>query len=102
MNWPHVETSDKNGAVNFILSKNGKPVYGAVVSLGDTFTYKVNDVPVLLVHLADAMKGEDNGFAEVDGIFQISDLPDIKLFEGGKLGNMELNDLSEDGIEFRN
>jgi len=30
------------------------------------------------------------------------DLADIKLFEGGRLGNMELNDLSEDGIEFRN
>ena len=97
-----LETSDKNGAVFFILSKNGEPVFGSVVSLGDTFTFKVNDVPVLLVHLANAMKGEDNGFAEVDGIFQISDLPDIKLFEGGKLGNMELNDFSEDGIEFRN
>jgi S-layer protein (TIGR01567 family) len=97
-----LETSDKNGAVLFILSKNGKPVFGSVVSLGDTFTFKVNDVPVLLVHLANAMKGVDNGFAEVDGIFQISDLPDIKLFEGGKLGNMELNDFSEDGIELRN
>lgn len=97
-----VETSDKNGVVNFILSKNGKPIYGAVVSLGDNFTFKVDGVPVLLVHLASAMKGKDNGFAEVDGIFQISDLPDIKLFEGGNLGNMELNDFSEDGIEFRN
>ncbi len=97
-----VETSRKDGAVNFILLKNGKPIYGSVVSLGDTFTYKVNDVPVILVHLADAMKGEDDGFAQVDGIFQISDLPDIRLFEGGQLGNMELNDLSEDGIEFRN
>ncbi len=97
-----VETSSKDGAVNFILLKNGKPVYGAVVSLGGTFTYKVNGVPVLLVHLASAMKSEDRGFAEVDGIFQVSDLPDIKLFESGILGNMELIDLSEDGIEFRN
>ncbi len=97
-----VETSEKNGAVNFILLKNGKPVYGSVVSTGGTFVYKVNDVPVLLVHLANSMKSEDNGFAEVDGIFQISDLPDVKLFEGGNLGNMKLNDLSEDGIEFRN
>ncbi|HEX7445607.1 MAG TPA: S-layer protein domain-containing protein, partial [Methanothrix sp.] len=96
------ETSSKDGAVNFILLKNGKPVYGAVVSLGGTFKYKVNGVPVLLVHLAGAMKSEDRGFAEVDGIFQVSDLPDIKLFESGRLGNMELIDLSEDGIEFRN
>ena len=39
-----------------ILQKNGKPVYAAVVSIGDTFVYKVNDVPVLLVHLANAME----------------------------------------------
>ena len=97
-----LETSSKDGAVNFVLLKNGKPIYGAVVSLGGTFKYKVNDVPVLLVHLAGAMKSEDKGFAEVDGIFQVSDLPDIKLFEGGRLGNMELIDLSEEGIEFRN
>jgi S-layer protein (TIGR01567 family) len=97
-----VETSSKEGGVNFILSKDGRPIYVSVVSIGDTFTYKVNDVPVILVHLARAMKGEDSGFAEVDGIFQISDLPDIKLFDGGKLGNMELLDFSEDGIEFRN
>jgi S-layer protein (TIGR01567 family) len=97
-----LETSSKDGAVNFILLKNKKPVFGAVVSLGGTFTYKVDGVPVLLVHLASSMKGEDHGFAEVDGIFQVSDLADIKLFEGGRLGNMELNDLSEDGIEFRN
>ena len=25
----------------------------------------------------------------------------VKLFEGGRLGNMELNDLSEDNIKFR-
>jgi S-layer protein (TIGR01567 family) len=97
-----LETASKDGAVNFILLKNGKPVYGAVVSLGGTFTYKVDGVPVLLVHLASSMKGEDKGFTEVDGIFQVSDLADIKLFEGGRLGNMELIDLSEDGIEFRN
>jgi S-layer protein (TIGR01567 family) len=96
------ETSSKDGAVNFILLKNKKAIYGSVVSLGDTFTYKVNDVPVILVHLDSAMKSEDGGFAEVDGIFQISDLPDVKLFDGGKLGNMELKSLSEDGIEFRN
>ncbi len=52
-----IETSSKDGAVNFVLLKNGKPVYGAVVSLGGTFTYKVDDVPVLLVHLASSHEG---------------------------------------------
>ena len=51
------EVSEKKGAVNFVLLKNGKPVYASVVSIGDTFVYKVNDVPVILVHLANAMQG---------------------------------------------
>ena len=59
-------------------------------------------MPVLLVHLANAMSSENSGFAEVDGIFQASDESIGKLFEGGKLGNMKLTDLSADGIEFQN
>ncbi len=93
------EISDKNGAVNFVLLKNRKPVYACVVSIGENFVYKVNDLPVILVHLVNAMSGgKGDGFAEVDGIFQISDFPYIKLFEGGRLGNMKLTDISEDGI----
>jgi len=94
--------SKKNGVVNFILLKDGKPVYGSVVSIGDTFVYKVNDVPVILAHLANSMGGDDGGFVSVDGVFQISDSPIAKLVEGGVLGIMKLDDLSEDGIEFRN
>ncbi|MCX6670166.1 MAG: S-layer protein domain-containing protein [Methanothrix sp.] len=94
--------SEKNDVVNFVLLKNGKPVDTAVVSIGGTYVYKIDDVPVLLVHLANAMRGGDFGFAEVDGIFQVSDEPDVKLFEGGRLGNMELTDLSEKGLEFQN
>ena len=97
-----LEVSEKKGAVNFELQKNGKTVYAAAVSIGDTFVYKVDDIPVILVHLANAMRAGDLGFAEVDAIFQVSDEPSVKLFEGGRLGNMELNDLSEDNIEFQN
>jgi len=97
------EISEKNGAVNFVLLKNGKPVYACVVSIGDNFVYKVDDLPVILVHLANAMRGENGkGFAEVDGIFQVSDVPYIRLLEGGLLGNMKLTDISEDGIELKN
>ena len=96
------EVSEKKGAVNFVLLKNGNPVYASVVSIGDTFVYKVNEVPVILVHLANAMFGGDEGFAEVDGVFQVGDVPYIKLFEGGLLGNMELTDYSDEGIEFQN
>ena len=95
-------TSDKTGVVNFILLKDGKAIYGSVVSIGDTFVYKVNDVPVILVHLANSMGSDDGGFASVDGIFQTSDTPIARLIEGGILGNMKLDELSEDGIEFKN
>ena len=37
----------------------------------------------------------------MDGIFQISDAPDIRLFEGGLIGNMKLNSYSEENIEFQ-
>ncbi len=94
--------SEKNDVVNFVLLKDGKPVDTAIVSIGGTYVHKIDDIPVLLVHLTDAMQGENLGFAEVDGIFQVSDEPDVKLFEGGRLGNMELTDLSDDGIEFNN
>ena len=96
------EISKKNDMVNFILFKNGKYVHSSVVSIGGTFVYKVGNMPVLLVHLANAMSSENSGFAEVDGIFQVSDEPIGKLFEGGKLGNMKLTDISADGIEFQN
>lgn len=97
------EISNKNGAVNFVLLKNGKPVYASVVSIGENFVYKVNDVPVVLLHLANAMRGGNGeGYAEVDGIFQVSDVPNIRLIEGGLLGNMKLTSISEEGIEFKN
>lgn len=98
-----VEISDTKGSVNFVLIKNGKPIYASVVAIGENFVYKVNDLPVILVHLTNAMRGANGeGFAEVDGIFQISDVPKIVLFEGGLLGNMKLFEVSEDGIELAN
>jgi S-layer protein (TIGR01567 family) len=94
--------SKGNDVVEFILLKSGKPVHAAIVSIGDTYVYKIDEVPIILVHLANAMSNGNSGFAEVDGVFQVSDEPDVKLFDGGRLGNLELTDLSEEGIEFQN
>lgn len=96
------EVSEKKGTVNFVLLKNGEIVYASLLSIGDTFVYKINDIPVILVHLADAMQSGIEGFAEVDGIFQVSDAPIVKLFEGALIGNMKLNTYSEEGMEFEN
>jgi S-layer protein (TIGR01567 family) len=95
------EVSEKEGTTKFVLLKNGEIVYASVVGIGDTFVYKINDLPVILVHLTDAIKSGMEGTAEVDGIFQISDAPDLRLFEGALIGNMKLNSYSEENIEFQ-
>ena len=96
------EISRSTDEVFFSLLKNGKPVDAKVVSSGDSYIYKVSDVPVILVHLSNAMSGGNNmGLGEVNGVFQVSDLPDVKLSEGRKLGNMEVTDVSEEGLELK-
>jgi len=94
-----LEVSEKKGTVNFLLQKNGEPVYSSVVSIGESFVYKIDDLPVILVHLTNAMLGAGEGLAEVEGVFQISDEPDIRLFEGAMIGEMKLADYSQSGIE---
>lgn len=94
--------SDNGKDVSFVLFKNGKPVDASVVGTNETYVFKINDIPIILVHVANAMCGGDCGFAEVDGIFQVSDSPAIHLSDGAKLDNMELTDISEEGLEFRN
>lgn len=95
------EVSERNDLANFVLLRDSEVVDSAVVDIGGTYVYRVDDIPVLLVHMSAAMRGEGSGFAEVDGIFQVSDEPDVRLFEGGRIGNLELSDLSTDGFSFR-
>lgn len=94
--------SDNGEEVSFVLFKNGKAVDASVVSLGGTYVFKIDDIPIIMVHLSNAMCGGDCGIAEIDGVFQVSDSPTIHLSEGTKLNNMKLTDISEEGIEFRN
>jgi len=93
------EISEKKGSVNFLLFKDGLPVNSSVVSIGESFVYKIDDLPVILVHLTNAMLGAGEGLAEVEGVFQISDEPNIRLFEGAMIGEMKLTDFSQSGIE---
>ena len=92
--------SQSDNVVNLILLKDGKPVYAAAVTVGQTFVYKVQDLPVILAHVSMAMRSQED-IAELDGIFQASDIPGIRLAVGGREGNMELSDLAEDRIEFK-
>ncbi len=96
------EISQDGNVANLVLFKNQKPVHMAAVRGGDTYVFKIQNIPIILVHLSKVMRGNGTGIVEVDGVFQASDAPDIKLIVGTKLGNMELTDLSESLIEFRN
>ena len=96
------EISEKKATVNFLLLKDGLPVNSSVVSIGEDFIYKIDDLPVIMVHLDNAMLGAGEGLAEVGGIFQISDRPNIRLFEGAMIGEMKLIDYSQSGIELEN
>jgi S-layer protein (TIGR01567 family) len=97
------EISTSNEEVNLVLLKNGKPVDFAVVSEGETYTYRLGDIPIILVHVSNIMRdAKGKGFAEIDGIFQISDIPDVRMREGAKLGIMEVIDISSEGFEMRN
>lgn len=96
------EISEKKGSVNFLLFKDGLPVNSSVVSIGESFVYKIDDLPVILVHLTNAMLGAGEGLAEVEGVFQISDEPNIRLFEGAMIGEMKIADYSHSGIEIEN
>jgi len=96
------EVSQNNDVASFVLLKDKNPVYATVVSTGGSFVFSSGDIPVILVHVSKVMRGESSAQVEVDGVFQISDAPDFRLFEGERLGNMEVTDLSEDIIECRN
>jgi S-layer protein (TIGR01567 family) len=97
------EVSSSNDEANLILLKNNRLVDFAIVNEGGTYVYKVQDIPVILVHLADIMRDENGGrFCQVDGIFQITDVPDVKMREGAKLENLEVTDISEIGLELNN
>ena len=96
------EISEKKGSVNFLLFKDGLPVNSSVVSIGESFVYKIDDLPVILVHLTNAMLGAGEGLAEVEGVFQISDEPNIRLFEGAMIGEMKLTDYSQFDIVLEN
>ena len=95
-------SQNNEDVASFVLFKDKKPVHLAVVSTGGTYVFKIGNIPIILVHISKAMRGEGSGDVEVDGVFQVSDAPDIRLFEGGKLGNMEVTALSEDLIECKN
>jgi S-layer protein (TIGR01567 family) len=92
------EVSSSSDAVLLVLLKNKIPVHTAVVSEGGDFLFKQGDLPIILAHVSSAMGDKSLGVVEVDGVFQVRDLPAWRFTEGDKLGNLELKDLNSRGL----
>jgi len=96
--------NDKGEKVSLELFKDGYKVDSSIVEfLGDsiedeTYVYsrevgKASDVVILAVHFRGAFRSGDDGFAEIDGIWQISD-EEITVEEGDDYGKMCIDKVS--------
>ncbi|MBC7078370.1 MAG: hypothetical protein H5T92_08715, partial [Synergistales bacterium] len=93
------------------LTKDGDEVDSKVVTpvsgnlKASTYTYEVRisseDVPIIAAHISNVFRGREADLATVDGIFQVSDMPE-SVEEGDKHGKMEVDSLSDDGITMKN
>ncbi len=98
-----VSMSVKGEKASLTLIKNGAQVYPpVVVSAGDTYAFKQGDLPLILIHISNAMGSADDAVVDIDAIFQISDSAAVRLPDGGKLDRMEVAEVSKDRIEMRN
>jgi len=99
------DVSSEGNVADILLIKNREVVDRKAVTSGDAYVYKIGDLPIILVHLATVMKSHDEygGNIEIDGVFQVRDLPDFKFSQGERLnGVLEVTDISSDLIEMRN
>jgi len=92
------------------ITKDGDEVDSKVVEPGSdvsssTFTYDdeigSEDVPIIAVHVQSVFRGREEDLATVEGIFQISDKP-RSVEEGETYGKMEIDSVSDGGIEMVN
>ena len=103
--WIEVAAASPDGdTVYLILKKNGVEVDRAVVRVGDTYVYKVGDhrLPIILAHVRSAMQGAEMAIVDIDGIFQVRDVPTFKLEAGEIIGEMEVTAFSEGRIDLQN
>lgn len=103
--WIEVAGASSDGKIVYlILKKNGIEVDRAVVRVGDTYVYEVgdDDLPIILAHVSAAMQGIDMAIVDVDGVFQVQDVPALKLETGDLVGQMEVTTLSVGRIELEN
>jgi hypothetical protein len=86
--------------------KNGKSVDTEIVHSPDTYVYtkdlgKLDDVPIITVHISSILSDAETDMVVIDGIFQISEnYTSVKI--GDVYGEMEVKSVIESGIIMKN
>lgn len=88
------------------LEKDNKVIDDDFLTSDDNYVYKtdlgkVEDVPIIAVHLSEIFRGTETNAVFVEGIFQISDQY-VELENGDEFGEMEVSSVSSSGIKMRN
>ncbi|RZB28766.1 MAG: hypothetical protein AEth_01768 [Candidatus Argoarchaeum ethanivorans] len=104
-----IDISKEDNQVRFILLKDGEEVSDSdtIVKGGEDYVYKtkvgsVKNVPIIMVHIFTVFHGRETDMAQIEGVFQISDMPEY-IKTGSSYGEkMEVTKRSSSGIEMKN
>lgn len=98
---------DVNGNTVWVqLEKDGDVIDEGFLSSNKDYVYKtdlgkVDDVPLIAVHLDQIFRGTETNAVFVDGIFQVSDQY-VQIENGESFGEMEVSSTSSSGIKMEN
>ncbi|NYT02723.1 MAG: hypothetical protein GKC10_08225, partial [Methanosarcinales archaeon] len=89
------------------LYKDGKWVDNSTVSSNTTYIYEkdvgdVTDLPVLALHIGEIFRDSTNNFAEIDGLFLLSDVLYLPVESGNEFGEMTIIEQSPDRLVLAN
>jgi len=94
------------GQAQLELLYNGDHVDTKIVRAPDTFVYKkdigkVDDVPIIAIHISNVFAGTETDMAIIDGVFQILD-DYVSIEPGTEFGVMEVKSVSPSAVILKN
>lgn len=98
---------DVNGNTVWVqLEKDGDVIDDGFLSSNSDYIYETElgeteEVPLIVVHLAQIFQGTETNAVFVEGIFQVSD-EYVQIEEGDSFGELEVSSTSSSGIIMRN
>ena len=101
-----IQLDTDGGQAQLELMKNGKSVDTEIVTSPDDYVYekdlgKLDDVPLVVVHIDSVFAGTESDMVVIEGIFQVSD-DTISVDTGEEYDEMEIKSASGYTIEMRN